>query len=151
MFHGVLLLVSVALLPVWLNLVPLSCLGAILLVTGFKLASPALFRRMWDEGRYQFLPFIVTVVAIVLTDLLVGVLIGLAVSTGSSFGATSAGRFGASSRSTWAATSSTSSCQPGQLSEPGGPRRVLDDVPARRPRPARRRRRPTTSTRTSST
>ncbi len=79
--HGVLLLVSVALLPAWLNRIPLSCLAAILLVTGAKLASPALFRRMWGEGRYQFVPFVVTVVAIVLTDLLVGVLIGLAVST----------------------------------------------------------------------
>lgn len=79
--HGVLLLVCVALFPVWLNLIPLSCLAAILLVTGVKLASPALFRQMWQAGKYQFLPFIITVVAIVLTDLLIGVLIGLAVST----------------------------------------------------------------------
>ncbi len=80
--HGVLLLVSVVLLPAWLNLIPLSCLAAILLVTGVKLASPALVKRMWDEGRYQFVPFALTVVAIVLTDLLIGVLIGLAVSIG---------------------------------------------------------------------
>jgi carbonic anhydrase/SulP family sulfate permease len=80
--HGVLLLVSVMLFPSWLNLIPLSCLAAILLVTGVKLASPALIRRMWDEGRYQFIPFAVTLVAIVLTDLLVGILIGLAVSLG---------------------------------------------------------------------
>ena len=80
--HGVLLLVSVVFLPAWLNLIPLSCLAAILLVTGVKLASPALVRRMWDEGRYQFVPFALTVVAIVLTDLLIGVLIGLAVSIG---------------------------------------------------------------------
>src|SRR5262249_26976129 len=72
--HGVLPLVSVAVLPAVLNLIPLSCLGAILLVTGFKLASPALVRRMWEEGRYQFVPFAVTVAAIILTDLLVGVL-----------------------------------------------------------------------------
>lgn len=78
--HGVLLLVSVALLPLWLNLIPLSCLAAILLVTGVKLASPALVRQMWSEGRSQFIPFAVTVVAIVLTDLLVGILVGLAVS-----------------------------------------------------------------------
>ena len=78
--HGVLLLVSVAFLPVWLNLIPLSCLAAILLVTGVKLVSPALVKQMWSEGRYQFVPFAVTVVAIVLTDLLVGILIGLAVS-----------------------------------------------------------------------
>ncbi|VTR98545.1 sulfate transporter : Sulfate permease-like transporter, MFS superfamily OS=Singulisphaera acidiphila (strain ATCC BAA-1392 / DSM 18658 / VKM B-2454 / MOB10) GN=Sinac_3353 PE=4 SV=1: Sulfate_tra_GLY: Sulfate_transp: Pro_CA [Gemmata massiliana] len=78
--HGLLLLGSVALLAPWLNLIPLSCLAAILLVTGIKLASPALVRRMWAEGRAQFLPFVTTVIAIVFTDLLVGVLIGLAVS-----------------------------------------------------------------------
>ena len=80
--HGILLLISVALLPLWLNMIPLSCLAAILLVTGIKLASPALVRQMWQEGGYQFIPFIVTVIAIVLTDLMVGVLIGLAVSLG---------------------------------------------------------------------
>lgn len=78
--HGVLLLLSVALLPSWLNLIPLSCLAAILLVTGMKLVNPALLRRMWSEGRYQFIPFAATVVAIVLTDLLIGILIGMAVS-----------------------------------------------------------------------
>ena len=80
--HGGLLLVSVAFLPMWLNAIPLSCLAAILLVTGVKLASPALVKQMWDEGRYQFAPFALTVVAIVLTDLLIGVLIGLTVSVG---------------------------------------------------------------------
>ena len=79
-FHGALLLVCVALLPAWLNLIPLSCLAAILLVTGFKLASPALVRQMWAAGRNVFVPFAVTVAAIVLTELLIGILIGLAVS-----------------------------------------------------------------------
>jgi len=79
-FHGVLLLVSVMLLPGWLNMIPLSCLAAILLHTGFKLASPALVKRMWEEGRYQFIPFAVTIVAIVFTDLLIGILIGLTAS-----------------------------------------------------------------------
>ncbi|MEO8338328.1 MAG: carbonic anhydrase, partial [Nitrospirota bacterium] len=78
--HGVFLLASVAFLPMWLNLIPLSCLAAILLVTGVKLASPALVKQMWNEGRYQFVPFVLTVVAIVLTDLLIGILIGLTVS-----------------------------------------------------------------------
>ena len=78
--HGGFLLVSVAFLPMWLNAIPLSCLAAILLVTGVKLVSPALVKQMWNEGRYQFAPFALTVVAIVLTDLLIGVLIGLAVS-----------------------------------------------------------------------
>lgn len=80
-FHGILLLVCVAMFPIYLNMIPLAALAAILLVTGFKLASPALFRRMWSEGRYQFTPFIITLLSIVLTDLLVGILIGLAVST----------------------------------------------------------------------
>ncbi|TWU01515.1 SulP family inorganic anion transporter [Neorhodopirellula pilleata] len=79
-FHGLLLLLSVAILPRYMNMIPLSALAAILLVTGFKLASPAMFRRMWDEGRYQFIPFIVTVLAIVFTDLLIGVLIGLGIA-----------------------------------------------------------------------
>ena len=78
--HGVLLVVCVALFPVYLNMIPLAALAAILLVTGFKLASPTLFRQMWSEGRYQFIPFIVTLVSIVFTDLLIGILIGLAAS-----------------------------------------------------------------------
>ena len=79
-FHGLLLLVCVALLPTYLNMIPLASLAAILLVTGFKLASPKLFRQMWSEGRYQFAPFLITLVAIVLTDLLIGIVIGLIVS-----------------------------------------------------------------------
>jgi carbonic anhydrase/SulP family sulfate permease len=79
-FHGMLLLISVVFLPVYLNMIPLAALAAILLVTGFKLASPKLFRQMWSEGRYQFAPFVITLVSIVLTDLLVGILIGLGVS-----------------------------------------------------------------------
>lgn len=78
--HGILLLSCVALLPGYLNLIPLSALAAILIVTGFKLASPALFQQMWSQGRYQFIPFIVTLLSIVFTDLLIGILIGLAVS-----------------------------------------------------------------------
>jgi carbonic anhydrase len=72
----------VVFLPGWLNLIPLSCLAAILLVTGVKLVSPALFKQIWSEGRYQFIPFVVTLISIVLTDLVVGVVIGLAVSLG---------------------------------------------------------------------
>ncbi len=80
--HGALLLVCVALLPHWLNLIPKSCLAAILIFTGYKLASPKLIREMWNAGRAQFLPFLITVLAIVFTDLLIGVLIGLAISVG---------------------------------------------------------------------
>ncbi|QDV52584.1 bifunctional SulP family inorganic anion transporter/carbonic anhydrase [Gimesia fumaroli] len=79
-FHGVLLLICVGLFPVYLNMIPLAALAAILFVTGFKLASPALFRQMWKEGRYQFAPFLITLLSIVFTDLLTGILIGLGVS-----------------------------------------------------------------------
>lgn len=81
-WHGILLLVSVLFIPAWLNTIPLAALAAILLVTGLKLASPKLMLQMWQEGKNQFLPFIVTVIAIVFTDLLVGVIIGLSVSIG---------------------------------------------------------------------
>ena len=79
-FHGLLLAVSVIMFPAWLNMIPLSCLAAILIVTGFKLASPKLFVQMWKGGRYQFIPFATTVSVIVLTDLLSGILVGLGVS-----------------------------------------------------------------------
>ncbi len=76
--HGVLLLVCVLFLPNWLNQIPLSSLAAILVVTGFKLANPKLIKQKWRKGKHQYIPFFVTLVAIVATDLLVGVLIGLA-------------------------------------------------------------------------
>lgn len=79
-FHGLLLMGCVALIPSLLNKIPLSALAGILLVTGLKLASPKLVKQMWREGRPQFLPFIVTVVAIVMTNLLAGILIGLSVA-----------------------------------------------------------------------
>ena len=79
-FHGVLLLVCTILLPTALNRIPLSCLAAILMVTGFKLASPKMVRAMWDEGWNRFLPYIITVAAIVLTDLLIGVVVGLVIT-----------------------------------------------------------------------
>jgi carbonic anhydrase/SulP family sulfate permease len=78
--HGVLLLACVALIPGVLNEIPLPALAAILLMTGLKLASPKLVKQMWAEGASQFLPFVITVVAIVFTDLLIGILIGLGVS-----------------------------------------------------------------------
>ena len=81
-FHGCLLLGCVLLVPGMLNQIPLAALGAILFMTGLKLASPALIKQMWVEGKNQFVPFIITVVAIVLTDLLIGIVIGLAVSVG---------------------------------------------------------------------
>ena len=79
--HGVLLLVLVVAAPGLLNMIPLSCLAAILMVTGFKLATPAIFRQMYGEGRSQFLPYLGTIVAIVMTDLLIGILIGMALAS----------------------------------------------------------------------
>ena len=79
-WHGLLLLGCVMLMPAWLNRIPLAAVAGILLVTGLKLASPQLFKQMWKEGGTQFLPFATTVVAIVLTDLLTGILIGLGVA-----------------------------------------------------------------------
>jgi len=80
--HGVLLLVFVVFFPSLLNQIPLSCLAAILILTGFKLAHPKNFKSMWNQGKNQFLPFITTVLAILFTDLLIGIVIGLIVSIG---------------------------------------------------------------------
>lgn len=79
-FHGVLLLICVTLIPSVLNKIPLSALAAILLMTGYKLCNPSLLKSMIKLGKYQWVPFIVTVVAVVMTDLLTGVGIGLGVS-----------------------------------------------------------------------
>lgn len=79
-FHGCFFLAFVVAAPGVLNQIPLSALAAILFATGFKLASPVMFYRMWADGRNQFIPFAVTLTAIVFTDLLVGTLIGLAIS-----------------------------------------------------------------------
>jgi MFS superfamily sulfate permease-like transporter len=77
--HGVLLLMSAMFLSVVLNMIPLACLAAILLLTGYKLAKPALFKEVYRKGFNQFAPFVVTVVAILATDLLLGMAIGMAV------------------------------------------------------------------------
>ena len=78
--NGVLLMVCVLFIPTLLNHIPLAALAAILVATGFKLASPKLFMQMAKGGRAQFIPFAITVLAIVFTDLLIGVIIGLVVS-----------------------------------------------------------------------
>lgn len=79
-WHGFLLLISVLFIPELLNQIPLSSLAAILIITGLKLSSPKTVLQMWNEGKNQFLPFILTIVAILFTDLLVGVLIGLGIA-----------------------------------------------------------------------
>jgi MFS superfamily sulfate permease-like transporter len=78
MLHGVLLLLSVLVLTDVLSWIPLAALSAILLHTGFKLAKPALFADAWRQGAAGIVPFAITVVAILATDLLAGILIGLA-------------------------------------------------------------------------
>lgn len=77
--HGVLLLIAVLTIPALLNYIPLAALAAILLHTGFKLAAPGLWRGMYRQGWSQFVPFAITVVAIVMTDLLIGIAVGMLV------------------------------------------------------------------------
>lgn len=82
MVHGVLLLLSVLFLSNALRWIPLAALSAILLHVGYKLARPSLFAQAWREGPSQAVPFIVTVAAILATDLLIGIAIGMAVGIG---------------------------------------------------------------------
>lgn len=77
--HGVLLLLSAMFLASMLNRIPLACLAAVLLLTGYKLAKPALFQEVYKKGFNQFAPFVVTIGAILATDLLKGMAIGMAV------------------------------------------------------------------------
>ena len=79
-FHGIFLLLAVIAIPGLLNKIPMASLAAILIMIGLKLASPKVFKHMWYSGKQQFIPFIITVIAVVFTDLLKGVGIGLVVS-----------------------------------------------------------------------
>jgi carbonic anhydrase len=93
-FHGLLLLISIILIPTLLNKIPLSALAAILLLTGYKLAKPAVFTQTVKNGKFQYIPFLVTVVVIIAIDLfavvpalggkglLVGVLAGIIAAIG---------------------------------------------------------------------
>lgn len=78
-FHGVWLLLAVAFIPGLLNMIPKAALAAVLLQVGFKLVKPTIFFDMYTKGWSQFIPFVVTVLAIVFTDLLMGILIGMAI------------------------------------------------------------------------
>jgi len=78
--HGVLLLATVLAIPTILNKIPLATLAAILLIIGYKLASPAKLKHFWAEGKYQFVPFITTLLAVVFIDLLRGVALGMVIS-----------------------------------------------------------------------
>ncbi|HCQ15483.1 MAG TPA: hypothetical protein DIU20_04425, partial [Cryomorphaceae bacterium] len=78
--HGLFLLVTVIFIPHLLNLIPLASLAAILFLVGYKLAKPSLFKQIYAMGHAQFIPFIVTIVGIILTDLLTGIGLGMVVA-----------------------------------------------------------------------
>ncbi|MBD8491254.1 SulP family inorganic anion transporter [Echinicola sp. CAU 1574] len=78
--HGIFLLISVLSIPVILNKIPLATLAAILLMIGYKLAKPATFKYYWNQGKYQFVPFVATLSAVVFLDLLKGVALGIVIS-----------------------------------------------------------------------
>ena len=79
-FHGALLLICTLAIPSILNQIPLASLAVVLIMVGYKLAKPAVFKEMFKEGQDQFVPFLVTVVAVVFTDLLKGIGIGVFVA-----------------------------------------------------------------------
>ncbi|MBA9072024.1 MFS superfamily sulfate permease-like transporter [Flavobacterium gossypii] len=78
--HGLLLLISVLSIPFLLNKIPLATLAAVLLMVGYKLAKPSVIMHFWHKGKYQFVPFIATLLAVVFTDLLKGVALGIIIS-----------------------------------------------------------------------
>jgi MFS superfamily sulfate permease-like transporter len=79
-FHGFLLILFALSIPFVLNKIPLAALAAVLLMVGYKLAKPSVFIHLWENGYSQFIPFVITVIAVVRIDLLKGVAIGLGVS-----------------------------------------------------------------------
>jgi MFS superfamily sulfate permease-like transporter len=79
-FHGILLVVSVLAFPSLLNMIPLASLAAILIMVGFKLAKPTVFKKMFNIGWQQFIPFVGTIIAILITDLLIGIGIGMVIA-----------------------------------------------------------------------
>ena len=66
--------------PKYLNLIPLASLAAILMIVGVKLAKPAIFKKMYHQGKGQLIPFLVTIGGIVFTDLLIGIFLGMIVA-----------------------------------------------------------------------
>ena len=79
-FHGLLIVASIALIPGLLNLIPYASLAAILFMVGYKLAKPSLFKAIYKKGWAEFIPFVATIVGILYTDLLKGIGIGLVFS-----------------------------------------------------------------------
>lgn len=78
--HGLFLLLAVLFVPTLLNKIPYASLAAILLITGYNLTKPKLYKNMWGLGRKQFIPFAITIIVILMTDLLIGVCLGLLIS-----------------------------------------------------------------------
>ena len=78
--HGILLFLSVITIPFVINKIPLATLAAVLILVGYKLCRPAVFVHMWKKGKWQFIPFVATVIAVAATDLLTGVAIGMCIS-----------------------------------------------------------------------
>jgi MFS superfamily sulfate permease-like transporter len=79
--HGVFLLLTALLIPNIINMVPLASLASILIIVGYKLAKPALVKQVWEKGRSQFVPFAATILGIVFSDLLVGIVLGMVIAT----------------------------------------------------------------------
>jgi MFS superfamily sulfate permease-like transporter len=78
--HGLFLLFSVLVIPAFLNKIPLATLAAVLILVGYKLAKPSILVHFWKKGKYQFAPFMATLLAVVFTDLLKGVFLGIGIS-----------------------------------------------------------------------
>lgn len=76
-FHGFLLLSVIAFATKWLNRIPLASLAAILIYVGYKLSHISIYKQMYAQGFERFFPFVITVLAIVFTNLLMGILIGI--------------------------------------------------------------------------
>ncbi|ASQ46724.1 bifunctional SulP family inorganic anion transporter/carbonic anhydrase [Legionella clemsonensis] len=78
--HGIFILFAVLLISNWLNKIPLSSLAVILIFTGYKLTKPSIYKSIYNQGMDRFIPFVATVISIVIFNLLAGILIGLAIS-----------------------------------------------------------------------
>ena len=78
-FHGIFLLLAILAITPYLNMIPMASLAAILLIVGYRLAKPAVFKAIYRKGWEQFAPFLITIIAILLTDLLIGVAIGIVI------------------------------------------------------------------------
>ncbi len=79
-FHGILLLICAITIPNILNMIPYASLACILLVVGYKLANPKIFIKVFKLGYEQFIPFLITIIGMLVFDLLKGVLLGMLVS-----------------------------------------------------------------------